>query len=54
MGFVRKTKRVALTTLLVILGLVVVYYGMKWTTPKNCIVPINRMSQDCKDFIYPQ
>ena len=48
-----KSKRLALIILATVFGLVAFYYAMKWTTPKECMVPINRMSQDCKDFIYP-
>ena len=49
-----KTKRLALIILGTIAFLTFVYFAMKWTTPKDCMVPLNRMSQDCKDFIYPE
>ena len=49
-----KTKRLALIIALTILGLVAIYYAMKWTTPKDCMVPINRMSQGRKDLIFPE
>lgn len=48
-----KSKRLALIICLTLLGLVVFYYAMKWTAPPDCIVPANRMSQECKDFVFP-
>lgn len=47
-----KSKRLALIICIFFLVLVVFYYAMKLTTPKECNVPVRTMSQWCKDFIY--
>ena len=39
-----KSKRLALIILYSLLGLVAIYYAMKWTTPKECNVPVKSMS----------
>lgn len=49
-----KIRRILTILISAIVLLIAIYFVMKITTPKNCMVPLNRMSQDCKDFIYPE
>jgi hypothetical protein len=36
---------------LLVLGLI--WWAMGATTPDKCKVPLDKMSQDCKNFLYP-